>query len=513
MSPCSTELRQCAMCNRHAAPECRRGHLRYRCTGSNCLPTMPFHTLNRRQFLEATAGALSGTASAFGQGASRPPNIVFLMTDNHRWDLLGCAGNEIIQTPHIDKLAERGVTFSNSFCTTSICAATRASILTGEYRREHRYTFTMPPMTLQRMDRSYPALLRRAGYRTGFVGKLGVEVDPRAPERMFDSYSRRIASSTRNPYYRRAADGTIKHLSTINGDDAVEFIRTSPGNQPFCLSVSFSAPHPEDDNIEQYIFDRRYEDLYESAVIPPPPIPDNEFFRRLPGFIQVSMSRQRWFRRFDTPEKYQRMMKGMYRLITGVDAQVGRIVAELERRGLADNTVVIFTGDNGIMIGEHGLTGIWLMYEGSIRKPLIISDPRLDGSRHGASVDEMALSFDCPVTMLDLAGVEIPDEMRGRSLVPLLRGEDVDWRKDFFYEHLYERETIPKSEGVRTERFKYVRYFERNPVYEQLFDLQADPNEVNNLAGNPSHESLLASLRARCDDLRDSVGGPYVRGM
>ena len=207
------------------------------------------------------------------------------------------------------------------------------------------------------------------------------------------------------------------------------------------------------------------------------------------------------------------MMKGMYRLITGVDEQVGRVVAELERRGIADNTVVIFTGDNGIMIGEHGLTGIWLMYEGSIRKPLIISDPRLDRSLQGRVVDPMALSFDSPATMLDLAGVDAPAEMRGRSLVPLLSGEDVDWREDFFYEHLFERETIPKSEGVRTERYKYVRYFERNPVYEQLFDLMADPHEATNLAADAAHAQILASLRDRCDRLRDSVGGPYVRGM
>ncbi len=469
--------------------------------------------IDRRQFLSASGGGLAATSLSSEQADGGTPNIVFLMTDNHRWDMLGCAGNEIIRTPHIDALAARGARFTNSFCTTSICAATRASILTGEFRREHGYTFTMPPMTVQRMDRSYPALLRRAGYRTGFVGKLGVEVDPRAPDRMFDFYRRRIASSTRNPYYRPAADGKVKHITTINGDDAVEFIRTNPSDQPFCLSVSFSAPHPEDDNIDQYVFDKRYEDLYQDDVIPQPPIPGDEYFHQLPGFIQVSMSRQRWFRRFDTPEKYQRMMKGMYRLITGVDEQVGRIVDETASRGLAGNTVVIFTGDNGIMTGEHGLTGIWLMYEGSIRKPLIIADPRLPASRHGVTVDEMALSFDCPVTMLDLAGVDVPRQMRGTSLVPLLRGETVDWRTDFFYEHLYERETIPKSEGVRTETQKYVRYFERNPVYEQLFDLETDPNEVTNLAGDPSHSGTLAALRARCDELRDSVGGPYVRGM
>ena len=469
--------------------------------------------LSRRRFFGASAAGLATATAGLGQATPHLPNIVFLMTDNHRWDMLGCMGNDIIRTPNIDRLADRGIRFMNTFCTTSICAATRASILTGEFRREHGYTFRMPPMNLQRLDRSYPALLKQAGYRTGFVGKLGVEVDPRAPERMFDFDRRRIASSTSNPYYREDADGKVKHLTTINGDDAVEFIRTSRQDQPFCLSVSFSAPHPEDDNIQQYIYDRQYEDLYADAVIPTPPVSGDRYFHRLPGFIQVSMSRQRWFRRFDTPDKYQRMIKGIYRLITGVDTQVGRIVAELERQGFIDNTVVIFTGDNGIMIGEHGLTGIWLMYEGSIRKPLIIADPRLDRTRRGAQVEEMTLSFDCPVTMLDLAGIPIPGAMRGRSLAPLLRGQPVDWRQDFFYEHLFEHERIPKSEGVRTERYKYVRYFERNPVYEQLFDLETDPNEVTSLVGDRAHDRTLATLRARCDELRDSVGGPYILGM
>ena len=473
------------------------------------------NSVNRRRFLTGSVAGLAGLWPApRGTAAdSEPPNIVFLMTDNQRWNMLGCMGNDIIQTPNIDRLAGRGVRFDNVFSTTAICAASRASIYTGEFRRTHGYTFTMPPMSLQRMERSYPALLKQAGYRTGFVGKWGVETDSRAPESMFDFYRTRIGSSTRNPYYRKAADGTIKHLTEMNGDDSVEFIRGCTSDQPFCLSVSFSAPHPEDDNVKQYIYDTAYEDLYKDVTIPPPPVPGDDYFHKLPGFIQVSMNRLRWFRRFDTPEKYQRMIKGIYRLITGVDVQVGRVVAELERKGLADNTVVIFTSDDGIMIGELGLTGIWLMYEGSIRLPLIIADPRLDRSRHGARVSPMALNIDYPSTMLDLAGIKPPPEMAGRSLVPLVRGESVDWRKDFYYEHLFERETIPKSEGVRTERFKYVRYFERNPVYEQLFDLENDPNEVNNLVGTGQHQETLARLRARCNELRDELGGPYVRGM
>ena len=439
----------------------------------------------------------------------RRPNILFLMTDNQRWDALGCAGNPIIRTPNIDRLAAEGVRFENVFCTTSICAASRASIFTGQFRRTHGYTFTTPPLSRQAMRSSYPAVLRAAGYRTGFVGKFGVNVqDGAAKEEMFDVFRRAIAHGTGAPYYRKADDGTRKHLTRINGDRAIAFLQSCRRDQPFCLSVSFSAPHPEDDNPRQYIYDRSYEDLYQDVTIPPPRVSDPRYFERLPDFIKDSMNRHRWFRRFDTPEKYQEMIKSMYRMLTGVDAQVGRIMAELKRLGLDENTVVVFTSDNGIMTGEHGLTGIWLMYEGSIRLPLIVRDPRLDASRRGTRVGQMALNIDFPATMLDLAGVEIPKGMQGRSLAPLLRGEPVRWRNEFFYEHLFQdrEKTIPGSEGVRTERWKYVRYFRRQPVHEQLFDLKNDPDEIRNLANDERHRETLESLRRRCDELRPSVG-------
>ena len=357
-----------------------------------------------------------------------PPNILFLMTDNQRWDALGSAGNSIIQTPNLDRLAAEGVRFENMFNTTAICAASRASILTGQYRRTHGYTFNTPPLSRQAMAKSYPALLREAGYRTGFIGKFGIETESGAIGDMFDFYSYREAYGTSSPYFRQQPDGTTRHVTRLNGDDAVAFLQSTTPDQPFALSVSFSAPHPEDDNPDQYIYDTAYEDLYQNDTIPPANVSDPVYFDLLPDFIQDSLGRDRWFQRFDTPEKYQRMIKSMYRMITGVDEQVGRIRDELERLALDDNTVVIFTSDNGMMVGEHGLTGIWLGYEPSIRAPLIISDPRLDAARQGSQVDQMALNIDLPATMLELAGVDIPEEVQGSSLQPLLAGEPTPWR-------------------------------------------------------------------------------------
>jgi arylsulfatase A-like enzyme len=444
---------------------------------------------------------------------AKRPNIIFLMTDNQRCDALGCYGNTVVRTPHVDRLAAQGVRFSNAFCTTSICSASRASILTGQYRRVHGYSFETPPMSTMAMRASYPWLLRNAGYRTGFVGKIGVDLEAGASDEMFDFARFTQASGTKEPYYRRAPDGDLKHLTEINGDHAIEFLRTSAGAAPFCLSVSFSAPHPEDDNPQQYIYDRHLEHLYRDATIPVPPVSQPRYFDQLPEFLQVSMNRQRWFRRFDTPEKYQAMMKGMYRLITGVDTQVGRIVDEIEQLGVAENTVIIYTSDNGLLVGEHGITGIWLMYEPSIRLPLVIYDPRLPSNRKGKVASELALNVDYAATLVDLAGVDRPDALQGRSLTPLLRGRGTDWPIDFFYEHDYRpshiktnQNNIPRSEGVRTERWKYVHYFDEQPVYEQLFDLINDPHEVRNLALESGHDDTLKDLRERVLVLRAKHG-------
>ena len=280
--------------------------------------------------------------------------------------------------------------------------------------------------------------------------------------------------------------------------------------------MSFSAPHPEDDNVRQYIYDRELEHLYQGVTIPPPPVSEPQHFEQLPEFLRVSMNRQRWFRRFDTPEKYQKMMKAMYRLITGVDIQIGRILDEIRKRGVEDNTLIVFTSDNGLITGEHSITGIWLMYEPSIRLPLIIYDPRRPEESRGKAVSELALNVDYGPTLLDLAGVEIPAAMQGRSLVPLLRGNSQDWPRDFFYEHYFRpsglktnENNIPRSEGLRSERWKYVHYFDERPTYEQLFDLAKDPHEVNNLAGNPRHDETLEAMRRRMQVLRAQAGPPW----
>lgn len=443
----------------------------------------------------AAMGALSGAGCSAPESASSParrPNILFLLTDDQRWDMMSCAGNPIIQTPNMDKLAEQGVLFRRNFVTTSICAVSRASFFTGLYARCHGIHGFGVSLSGQQHANSYPVLLREAGYRTGFIGKYGV--GRTMPDDKFD-YSRGFAGQGR--YLDKDDPASRPHLTTIMGDQVQEFLEGSTGDQPFCLSVSFKSPHVQDNEAPYFISDPAYDGLYSDVTIPPFHKNDPAYYGQLPGFLKDEYEgRIRWDRRFGTPQRYQESVKRYYRLIHGVDVQIGRMLDTLQRKGWDDNTVIIFTGDNGFYLGERGLAGKWLMHEESIRTPLIIRDPR-QKSTAGTTRDEMALNIDCAPTMLSLAGIDAPVATNGRDLTPLVRGESPAWRHEWFYEHLFEHATIPQTEGVRNERWKYCDFIKSDPRYEELYDLEGDPQEENNLASLPEHGEQLLAMRER----------------
>jgi arylsulfatase A-like enzyme len=432
------------------------------------------------------------------------PNIVFLLSDDQRFDALGCAGNPIIKTPHIDTLAKDGVRFTNMFATTAICAASRASLLTGLHERTHRYTFNTPPIMKPHSEQSYPALLKRAGYRTGFVGKFGVDVEKGETDAMFHYFA-----PLSPKYWKKQPDGSMRHLTDIEGEKAIAFLDTIKPDQPFCLSVSFNAPHAEDGDPKQYFWQKECDELYKDVTIPVPKTMTEEVFNAQQEFLKKSESRVRFNWRFNKPQKYQEMVKGYYRMISGVDLVVGRIRDELQKRGLAENTIIIYSSDNGYFLGERGFADKWYIYELSCRVPLIVYDPRARGELQGKESAVTALNIDLPPTILDYAGVKIPKTYQGRALQPVLYGSSAGWRTDFFYEHLFDRPNIPKSEGVRSERWTYVRWFEQNPLAEELYDRDSDPDQLKNLVSDEKFAAELNRLRKRTDELRDLYGGAY----
>ncbi|MGK0300704.1 MAG: arylsulfatase A-like enzyme, partial [Planctomycetota bacterium] len=382
-------------------------------------------------------------SSAIAQ--QQPRNLLFVVTDDQRFDLMACAGHPVLSTPAMDALAKRGVRFTNAFVTTAICAASRASIMTGRREGSHNYTFGKPPMAKSLGDDTYFSQLKRKGYRTGFVGKWGVRFEKNALAGAID-YRR----SSGHPYLKK--DG--RHLTNIVADHATEFVAQQSKKQPFCLTVSFHAPHAQDGHKDQYIPPPELASLYEDATVPVPPNA-TAGFDVLPDFLQNSMGRHRWAWRFDNRQKQIRRTKDYWSMITGVDRALQRIVASLKEHGFDDNTVIVFTSDNGYFLGERGLAGKWLIYEESVRVPLIIVDPQAAESRRGTTNDAMVLNTDLAPTMLAIAGVAAPAGYDGRNLMPLVAGESPPWRSDFLYEHRMDHKDIPKSQGVRGSRWVY----------------------------------------------------------
>lgn len=439
--------------------------------------------------------------------AEDQPNIVFFLADDQRHTAMGCAGHDIVQTPTMDYLAANGVRFRNAFVTTAICAASRASYFTGLVERSHRFTFGTPPIAKAFCEDSYPAVLRRAGYQTFYVGKFGVQVEGDSREKMFDIFK----PYNRNPYFKKQEDGTKRHISQLCGDRAIEFLRTRDTDKPFCVSICFNAPHAEDsDKEDHYPPPKVAEKLYMDDIIPPPELSDTAIFESQPEFLRKSMNRDRWFWRWDTPEKYDKNIREYYRMISGIDHVMGRVLAELNELKLSDNTVVIFAGDNGYYAGARGFAGKWSHYEESLRVPMIIMDPRLPETRKKQLVDATVLNIDVTSTIVDLAGAEEPERYQGSSLIPWMKGEEpLEWRRDFFCEHLMDNKSIPKWEGVRDNRWVYARYFEQEPKFEFLHDLENDPKQLSNFATSDEYAAQLETMRTRCDELRTKFGGEY----
>jgi arylsulfatase A-like enzyme len=446
------------------------------------------------------------SAASDSRGSSRP-NIVFILTDDQRYDSLGCMGNKIIQTPNIDRLAKEGVLFRNHFVTTPICCVSRASIMAGQYERRHHVGDFSTPLKPDQWNETYPALMRAAGYHTGFIGKFGIgnAAYIAAKTNDFDFY--RGLPGQGGEWFIDPKDPAAKHATAKFGDQALEFLDGCSKDKPFCLSISFNAPHARDGKPREFQPDPRDESLYANAHIPVPETASDKYFKRLPPFVQRSEARRRWQKRFATPEMYQNTMRDYYRLITGIDREVGRIMERLSERGLAANTVVIFTSDNGWFAGEHGLAGKWFMYDESLHVPLIIYDPRSPAAQRGRKVGAMTLNIDFAPTLLGFAGIDVPTGMQGRSLEPFLHGKsDPNWRKEFFCEHHFGPKILPPSEGIRTEGWTYFRWLAPNPELEEIYDLRADPFEETNLLKDPEAATDLAELRAEFKRLRDEAG-------
>jgi arylsulfatase A-like enzyme len=428
--------------------------------------------------------------------AAEKPNILFILTDDQRFDNLSCYGNEIFKTPEIDKIAARGVRFENTFITTPICAASRASIFSGLFETTHGFTFGMKALSPAIMKNSYPALLKAHGYKTGFTGKFGVRLadNKKIISQMFDTFK-----PAHGPFLKKMKDGRRQHTDEISGEEAMKMMEDFK-DSPFCISVSFRSTHADDGNhqagIGHFPYPEAVKNMYKDVTFPMPKFDTKEYHKTLPDFLtdpKTSMNRFRYFWRWDTKEKYQKNMQAYARMTTGIDTIVGRLQAKLKELNLDKKTIVIYTADNGFSMGKRGFAGKWNHFEESLRVPLIIHDPRLEKPTI-QSRSEVTLNIDLTATMLDLAGIERPVHYQGKSLVPFLSSKTpATWRDYFFCEHRMNNPRIPKWQGIRGSKYTYANYYENN--YEFLYDRQKDPEQLKNLAKSPEYKEILQDMR------------------
>lgn len=474
------------------------------------------------------SGAVRCGALAMAADARRP-NFIVVLTDDQRHDHLGVAGHPVLQTPHIDRLAEEGTRFRNAYVVDSICSVSRASILSGCYPERHGIQVLDTAFEPAAFAETYPALLQQAGYRVGHVGKWHLGVADGGNATLFDDW--RGWDGYGVHYQQTDASGQPIHLTRRHGDDAVALLKAyAKADQPFCLNLWFLAPHNEaynpatSDAADGYMPDPAFAELFSDWV--PDRVPAyGEYYRAIPQVLRHKNElHKRFDKRYADEDVRTRVIRNYCRLIAGVDEVVGRLTAELESSGLAENTVIVFLSDNGYFQGEHGLGGKFWPHEPSVRVPMIWYDPRLPQNQRGTVRDEVALNIDVAPTLLDYAGVDWPvdSENQGRSLRPIVEGENAeDWRTDFYYQHLYQAygrgavPRIPACEGVVGGTMKYFRFLraEHNreiegepPLTEHLYDLSQDPHEQQNLAGRVEYLQELQRLRKRCANLKAAAG-------
>ena len=509
------------------------------------------------------AGTLvAGTAGWAGEGPDRP-NIIFIMADDHAEQAISAYGGELVRTPNIDRIAREGVLFRNAFVTNSICAPSRAVFLTGKYShlnglRDNRDEFDGTQMT-------FPKLLQGAGYQTAIVGKWHLKTAPTG----FDHWKILIEQGE---YYAPVFldngeevryDGYVTDLIT---DFALEYLEERDPSRPFLLVYNHKAPHrnwmPHVKHLGMYADqdlplpetfwddyegrpaaraqDMRIADMYLSmdmklheeaygeetgtgglATFPAGEAWKGSYARMTPEEkaawdahydpINETFRKERPTGKALVEWKYQRYMKDYLRCIASVDENVGRVLDYLDEHGLADNTLVVYTSDQGFYLGEHGWYDKRFMYEESLAMPLVVRFPAAVPS--GRVSDSLVLNLDFAPTLLDYAGVAVPSDMQGRSLRPLLDGPPpADWRSAIYY-HYYEFphgwHDVRTHYGVRTDRYKLIRFYGDMDFWE-LYDLATDPHELRNVYGQPGYESVQKDMHQQLEmlrrDLRDTTG-------
>ena len=481
------------------------------------------------------------------------PNVIFILADDMRNDSLSMNGSEISTTPHIDQLAKEGVYFSNALVTSPICGPSRANLFTGQWERKNQIGFTSISnnfVTKEAFENSFQIQMKNAGYSTAFIGKhhtkiidakstaLKTQIDfsyfkgghlgfhPGDKSKTFSNLKNRsqtegfmeaceayLSQGSEYDYFYENADPSLKGM-----------LEKRDPEKPFCVWVNFNLPHqaslggmgskPGDPKF--------YSELYEEEVGQMKIAEEYDGPVQLPENVLTRDELEKYYK-FNKKSLLSARLKTA-RAVHGIDQFVANIRGLLEKIEEDDNTIIVFFSDNGLLYGEHGLGGKTMLYEESIRAPLIIYSPFFDEDKRSLTLEQLVVGQDIPATILDLCSLPTPETYQGESMMPLVNatesGEAPQWRESVFIENLFTQQGYPRQDGVRTDRYKYVRFYGKEddrdkylpngiegeaPIFEQFFDLDTDPKERTNLIADPAHQELVEQYREECTALAKSL--------
>lgn len=451
------------------------------------------------------------------------PNVIFILTDDQRWDQLSCEGHPYLKTPHIDRLANEGVRFSNMFVTTSLCSPSRASFLSGLYANTHGVTnnFTDYPHDLT----SFPKRLQENGYHTAYIGKwhMGEADDSKRPG--FDYW---VTHKGQGKYYdtefnvngdRKVVPG---YYTSVITDMALNWLDKKPNSKPFMLVLGHKAPHTP------FTPEKKYEHVFDGIDVGYPRTAFN--LKGKPKWIDQRLDTWHGIYgplygfREKFPDRsaaavldFELFVKSYTATMISVDDSVGRIYSALQKKRLLENTVIIFAGDNGMFLGEHGMSDKRAMHEPSIRVPLIVRYPKV--IKPGTVIKQQVLNIDVAPSVVELCEAPALENIHGKSWVQLLKGKTEGWRTSWYYEYNYEKQFpyTPNVRGIRTDRWKYMRYPHGDGKADrhmaELYDLKNDPGEKINLVNKPEHKELVKKLKKELDQLMAETGDQAWKTM
>lgn len=504
--------------------------------------------MNKKQISLSIVGLFLATTHPVIATVAKP-NMIFLLTDDQRFDSLGMTGHSVTETPHLDQLAKEGVFFKNAFVTSPICGPSRANIFTSQWERKNRIGFSSVSnnyVSKEAFENSFLMQMKQAGYSTAFIGKHHTKIVDRSntPLRKnidFCYYGEGHLGF--HPAKKKKFFSNLKNQSQIEGlfeafqaylkpgDDYAYFYENADKSlknqlaprdpeKPFCAWINFNLPHQASlggmgsKSSDPEFYSKRYKDQQGEFLIPKG-YPNN---LTLPKDVITSKEQVKYYR---FSEKSLRKAKlSTARAVYGIDQFVGNLRVMLQELQLDKNTIIVMFSDNGLLYGEHGLGGKTMLYEESVHVPLIVYSPFLPQAKRDVQRSELVVGQDIPATILDMCGIAVPSSYQGVSMLPLVEGKQVAWRKDVFLENLFTDQGYPRQEAVRGERFKYIRYYSKDkdrnlylpdgikgekPIYEELFDMEADPKELHNLAKNPEYTEIFNNYRLRCEELNSEL--------